>query len=174
MLQARLLTNLSPHPRLACLAYLMVGVGACCYEPPMPKPQIRRARRTDFTAVMELLATSGVPVPPADRATLRRFRNLVNDLSGDFYLAFDEDLLLGLVHATYSRQLATAPIARIETLVARAHQDEVAVALLLLIRERATRRGCGQVVAAHTAVNTVADAALTTAGLTLLEALRVG
>lgn len=112
---------------------------------PGPRLQIRRGRRTDFTAVMRLLADSGVPVPPPDRATLRRFRNLVADLGTDFYLASVDGALAGLVHVTYARQLAVAPQARLDQLVVSdaARRHGVGTALLAFAQRRAQRRGCG-------------------------------
>jgi len=82
--------------------------------------QIRRGRRTDFTAVMELLAHGGLPLPPADRATLRRFRLLVADLGTDFYVATVDGTLVGLVHVTYARQLTQGPAAALDRLVVAA------------------------------------------------------
>jgi GNAT superfamily N-acetyltransferase len=106
---------------------------------------IRRGRRTDFTAVMELLAASDTAVPPPERASLRRFRQLVNDLGGDFYLALVDGQLAGLVHVTYARQLAAAPAARLEWLVvATAHRRSgTGTALLCFAQRRARQRGCG-------------------------------
>src|SRR5262249_61086414 len=66
---------------------------------------------------MRLLAASGVPVPAPDRATLRRFRHLVDDLGADFYLILVDGTLAGLVHVTYARQVAGAPRARLGQLV---------------------------------------------------------
>jgi len=65
---------------------------------------------------MEILASSDLPVPPPDRATLRRFRHVVADLGSDFYVATIDERLVGVVHATYARQIATYPLARIELL----------------------------------------------------------
>jgi len=106
---------------------------------------IRRTRRTDFTAVMRVLAASGNPTPPPDRATLRRFRNLVADLGGDFYLALVDDTLAGLVHVTYARQLTFPPTARLEALVVveSFQRRGIGTALLNFVRDRACRRGCG-------------------------------
>jgi len=118
-------------------------------EPHMPEKllQIRRGRRTDFTDVMRLLAGSGLPVPPPDRATLRRFRHIVADLGSDFYLALMEGVLAGLVHVTYTRRLATLPDARLDQLiVAEAFRRRgVGSALWHFARERARRRGCDRV-----------------------------
>ena len=107
--------------------------------------RIRRGRRTDFTAVMQLLAASGTPVPSPERATLRRFRYLVADLGGDFYLALLEGELAGLVHVTYARQLAVPPAARVEQLVVAAARRRCGVgsALLRFAQQRARQRGCG-------------------------------
>ena len=110
--------------------------------------QIRRARRTDFTGVMQLLATSAVPVPPPERATLRRFRNLVNDLGTDFYLALVDGALVGLVHVTYARQLSVAPLARLEQLlvVEPFRRRGIGRMLLRFGEQRARKRGCGAIV----------------------------
>lgn len=109
-----------------------------------PRVRIRRGRRTDFSAVMDLLAAGGLPVPPADRATLKRFRNIVADLGADLYLAFDGEVALGFVHVTYTRQLTTGALAHLDQLlVADAHRRRgVGSALLQFARRRAERRGC--------------------------------
>src|SRR5712671_3528666 len=112
---------------------------------PDPRVAIHRARRTDFTAVMQLLATGDVAVPPPDRATLRRFRYLVADLGGDFYLAWVNGTLAGLVHVTYARQLALPPRALLNQLVVAPpfRRRGVGRALLALAQRRAEQRGCG-------------------------------
>ncbi len=106
--------------------------------------RIRRGRRTDFTAVMELLAVSGEAVPPPDRATLRRFRHLVADLGCDFYLATVDERVVGVAHVTYARQLAAAPLATLATLVvgesSRGHG--VDTALIEFAEARARKRAC--------------------------------
>jgi len=111
---------------------------------------IRRVRRTDFTAVMALLAASGVPVPPPERATLRRFRQLVADLGTDLYLASVDGALVGLVHVTYARQLAVAPRARVDQLlVAASHRRRgIGSALLAFAQGRARQRSCAALVCA--------------------------
>jgi len=107
--------------------------------------RIRRGRRTDFTAVMQLLAAGGVALPPPDRATLRRFRNLVNDLGADFYLAVVDGTLAGFVHVTYARQVAAAPMARLESLVVAEvwRRGGIGSALLRFAQGRARQHGCG-------------------------------
>lgn len=106
--------------------------------------RIRRGRRTDFTAVMQLLAASGTPVPPPERATLRRFRHLVADLGADFYLALVDGALAGLIHVTYVRQLAAAPAARVEQLVVATARRRcgIGASLLRFAQQRARQHGC--------------------------------
>jgi GNAT superfamily N-acetyltransferase len=111
---------------------------------PDPRIRIRRGRRTDFTAVMHVLAGADTPLPPPDRATLRRFRNLVADLGGDFYVAAVDETLAGLVHVTYARQLRFLAAARLEQLLVAApfRGRGVGSALLAFAQQRARRRGC--------------------------------
>lgn len=106
--------------------------------------RIRRARRTDFTMVMKLLADSGVAVPPPDRRVLRRFRNLVADLGGDLYLALVDGSVAGLVHVTYARQLSTTALADLaQLLVAAPHRQRgIGRQLLEFAAVRARKRGC--------------------------------
>jgi len=106
--------------------------------------QIRRGRRTDFTAVMALLAHSGIRVPPADRSTLRRFRLLVADLGTDFYVALVDGTMAGLVHVTYARQLTQGPAAALDRLVvAEAFRGQgIGSELLAFAQRRARKRGC--------------------------------
>lgn len=106
--------------------------------------RIRRGRRTDFVAVLELLARADAPVPPPDRAMLRRFRQLVADLGCDLYLATMDERVVGLVHVTYARQLASAPLATLATLVVAesARRQGVGTALLHFIGVRARKRAC--------------------------------
>lgn len=105
---------------------------------------IRRGRRTDFTAVMALLAQGRMPLPSADRATLRRFRLLVADLGTDFYVATVDGTIVGLVHVTYARQLTQGPAAALDQLVvAEAFRGKgIGTALLGFAQRRARKRGC--------------------------------
>ncbi len=109
-----------------------------------PRARIRRSRRTDFSAVMHLLAASGVAVPPPDRATLRRFRHVVADLGADFYLASVDGAVVGLVHVTYARQLAVPPCAQLDHLVVAAsfRRRGIGSSLLAFAERRARQRGC--------------------------------
>lgn len=108
---------------------------------------IRRCRRTDFIEVMRLLAVDE-PAAVAERRTLRRFRNLVNDLGVDLYVALLDDAIAGIVHVSYVRQLAATPRAQVERLIvtipSRGHG--VGSALFEFARRRAIRRGCGTLV----------------------------
>lgn len=109
--------------------------------------RLRRARRTDFVAVMRVLAAGGLPVPPPDRAALRRFRHIVADLGGDLYVAVTEATCLGVVHLSYARQLTTAAQARVEMLVVAPDERRrgVGTRLLALAIERARRHGCHRI-----------------------------
>jgi N-acetylglutamate synthase-like GNAT family acetyltransferase len=106
--------------------------------------RIRRGRRTDFAAVMALLAGAGSAIA-ADRRALHRFRQLVADLGADFYLATIDERIAGVAHITYARQLASAPIATLATLVVgeESRRRGVGTALLRFALERARRRACG-------------------------------
>ena len=111
----------------------------------LPRPhRIRRGRRTDFVAVMEILASSNLPTPPPDRATLRRFRNIVADLGSDLYVATIDERPVGIVHVSYARQIATYPVARIELLVVAPdtrHQG-VGTSLVRHMEARARTHAC--------------------------------
>jgi GNAT superfamily N-acetyltransferase len=128
---------------------------------------IRRSRRTDFTAVMGVLAAGGAAVPAPDRATLRRFRQLVADLGGDFYLALVDDVVVGLVHVTYARQLAAPPSALLDQLVVvpAYRRRGIGSALLAFVERRTRQRGCDTfgMVVPHT--DSAACAFLETGGL---------
>ena len=104
----------------------------------------RRVRRTDFVAVVGVLSASGLPVPPPDRSLLRRFRRLASDLGTDFYVALAGERVVGFVHVTYARQLATGMRGRVEALVVapEARRCGVGTSLAALARRRAGRRGC--------------------------------
>lgn len=142
---------------------------------------IRRARRTDFTAVMGVLAAGAVAMPAADRATLRRFRQLVADLGGDFYLALVDDVVVGLVHVTYARQLAAPPSALLDQLVVLPayRRRGVGSALLAFVERRARQRGCDTftMVAARTMHTTtlafLERSGLAPSGETFVRQLRV-
>jgi GNAT superfamily N-acetyltransferase len=111
---------------------------------PPGRVEIRRARRTNFTAVMGVLGASGGALPAPDRATLRRFRRLVADLGGDFYVASVDGVVAGLVHVTYARQLAAPPRASLDLLVVAPafRRRGIGTALLAFTAQRARQRGC--------------------------------
>lgn len=120
------------------------------------RPQIRRGRRTDFSPVMQVLADSGIPVPPPDRATLKRFRNIVADLGADFYVAFVDDIIVALVHVSYARQLTHAQHARLDQLVVarQFRRRGIGTALLDFVQQRARKRGCASFSSSLPAHNT--------------------
>jgi GNAT superfamily N-acetyltransferase len=106
-----------------------------------------------------------VPVP--DRATLRRFRQLVADLGGDFYLALVDDAVVGLVHVTYARQLAAPPSARLDQLVVAptARRRGIGSALLAFVEQRARQRGCNSFTCLVPDADAVARVFLARAGM---------
>lgn len=105
--------------------------------------ELRRARRVDFLPILRLLAEGDAPLPVPDRASLRRFRNLVNDLGSDLYLAWRDDRVVGLVHVTFARQFDRPPVADLRRLVAAGPtRPQDARQLLELAIERAEQRGC--------------------------------
>lgn len=110
--------------------------------------RIRRARRGDFAAVREVLEASGAVSPSEERADLRRFRRIVADLGGDFYVALTPDQVIGFVHVSYVRQIATQGRARIEALVVAPEWRERGVVSSLIdhATARARRRGCAEIV----------------------------
>lgn len=128
---------------------------------------LRRGRRSDFAGIMDLLAAAGLPVPPADRAALRRFRNIVGDLGADLYVAECAGALAGVVYITYTRQFTEGQQARLEHLaVAAAHGDAgVARALLDLAIARARKRACATLVCAPGAGTMLGGEHLQDAGL---------
>ncbi|MBI3783939.1 MAG: GNAT family N-acetyltransferase, partial [Deltaproteobacteria bacterium] len=106
--------------------------------------EVRRLRRTDFTAVMRLLADAGSQVPSPDRRTLRRFRHIAADLGSDVYICLVDGTLAGLLHLTYARQLTTGPRGRIEALLVGTtfRRRGIGRALLDLALRRAAKRSC--------------------------------
>lgn len=109
----------------------------------LPEIKLRRARRTDFVALMRILASNNLAVPPPERAALRRFRRLVADLGIDIYVAVVAEQVVGFVHVAYSRQIAGAPKARMEALAVQEdyHRRGIASLLVDLACRLARRRG---------------------------------
>jgi ribosomal protein S18 acetylase RimI-like enzyme len=134
---------------------------------PAPFYRIRRAQRTDFVDVMRLFSAADTPLPPPSRATLRRYRNLVNDLGSDLYLATVDAQVVGLVHVTYARRVSQPSCARVETIVvAEAWQRRgIGTALLQFALRRARKRGCAFLSCTVTSNQEAARPLLTRAGL---------
>jgi ribosomal protein S18 acetylase RimI-like enzyme len=129
--------------------------------------RIRRAQRTDFSQVMCLFSATDAPLPPPSRATLRRYRNLVNDLGSDLYLATVDVQVVGLVHVTYARQVTRPSYARMETIVvAKGWQRHgIGAALLDFAVRRARKRGCVSLSCTVAPDQEAARSLLTRAGL---------
>lgn len=90
---------------------------------------------------------SDLPMPPPDRATLRRFRRVVADLGNDLYVATIDERLIGAVHCTYARQISTNPLARMELLAVSPHarRQGVGTALVRHLEGRARQHACARV-----------------------------
>jgi len=120
-----------------------------------PALRIRRGRRQDFAAVMRLLMPEE---GEADRRTLRRFRHIVADLGADLYVAELAGKVVGVIHASYARQLTGAQRARVEGLAADpdCRQHAVEQRLLEFIVARARGRACADVSCVPTSDDTAA------------------
>ncbi len=101
---------------------------------------LRRARRTDLSAISALLEEANLPGPANDRAGLRRFRNIVADLSCDFDVAGTRDGVRGFVHIAYARDLHCGNRGQVLALVS--DSADVLEALLSAATKRALRRHC--------------------------------
>jgi GNAT superfamily N-acetyltransferase len=111
----------------------------------LPRPiRHRRARRADFPALTALLAAADVATIADDRRSRSRFRRVVADLGADLYVATIDEVLCGVVHVTYSRQLVGDPAATVELLAVAptARHLGVGAALLGLSVARARGRAC--------------------------------
>jgi len=102
--------------------------------------EVRCARREDFTAICEIAAKSSLPVPVPERATLKRFRNIVADLGCDLYVATVRNSPVGFVHLAYQRDLLLGNRARLLALVASS--TSTLGVLLETAYTRARRRKC--------------------------------
>ncbi|MCX8071268.1 MAG: GNAT family N-acetyltransferase [Candidatus Binatia bacterium] len=115
---------------------------------PAPEIRIRRARWRDFQAVADLVAQCAAGELQAERRTIRRFRHIVHDLGNDLYLAFVEDVLAGLIHLVYVRELVAPRRAEICTILVSpiVEAGGIADSLLALACKRAQKRDCGLIV----------------------------
>lgn len=101
---------------------------------------LRRVRRADFEQIRALTEAMKLEPPSADRAALRRFRNIVGDLGSDFDVAVSPRALHGFVHLAYARDLLAGNRAQLLALVG----DSRDVRRMLFARaiDRAGRRQC--------------------------------
>lgn len=102
--------------------------------------RIRRVRREDFDQIAALAASLNLEPPTSERATLRRFRNIVGDMGCDFDVAERAGKVCGFVHVAYIRTLLEGNRGQLVALVAdgticRNRLFEAAV-------RRAARRQC--------------------------------
>lgn len=106
---------------------------------------IRRVRRGDLDDINTLLAETDLALVAAERAALRRFRNIVADLGCDFDVAIRRERVRGFVHVTYARDLLLGNRANLVALVGAS--AGVRTALLAVATARARRRRCVDITA---------------------------
>lgn len=103
--------------------------------------KIRRGKRTDFPALVALLA-------PADQAAAnqvqaRHWRRLASDPAHDFYVAEQEDTLRGMVLVSYIRGLRHYNWqAMLDVVFPSPAACAISQALLDFAKARARKRGC--------------------------------
>ena len=103
--------------------------------------KIRRGKRTDFPALLDLL-------PPAKQAEankthIRHWRRLASDPHHDFYVAEQKGALLGLVLVCYVRSLRHEGWqALLDVVVSPLSGDTIGQDLLAFAKVRARKRGC--------------------------------
>src|SRR5690606_37978805 len=90
--------------------------------------------------IRALTETTALPPPDAERATLRRFRNIVGDLGCDFDVATRLGRIHGFVHVAYARDLLAGNRASLLALVA--DSAEVRAKLFDSALVRARERHC--------------------------------
>ena len=102
--------------------------------------QLRRVRRGDFNELRNFLLRADLPALEPERATLRRFRNIVADLGADFDVAIRNGQIVGFVHLSYARDLRAGNRARLLALIGES--PEVDSALVETAINRALGKQC--------------------------------
>jgi GNAT superfamily N-acetyltransferase len=103
--------------------------------------KIRRGKRTDFPALMTLLAV-GSP-GEASKGQMRHWRRLASDPGLDFYVAEQQGTIHGIVLVCYVRDLRYPGWqAILDIVVSAASEYGIAQALLAFAKTRARKRGC--------------------------------
>lgn len=102
--------------------------------------KIRRGKRTDFPALMALLAGSS---GEASRGQVRHWRRLASDPGLDFYVAEQGGTIQGIVLVCYIRDLRCPGWqAILDVVVPAADEYGIVQALLAFAKARARKRGC--------------------------------
>lgn len=105
--------------------------------------KIRRGKRTDFPALMALLAPRAAVA--VDGVQIRHWRRLASDPSHDFYVAEQEGAIRGIILVCYIRELRHPGWQAILDIVAPPFTEcGIGQALLDFAKERARKRGCQQ------------------------------
>jgi len=103
--------------------------------------KIRRGKRTDFPALMALLATESSG--EASKGQIRHWRRLASDPGLDFYVAEQRETIQGMVLVCYIRDLRCPGWQAILDIVVPASVEYgIAQALLAFAKARARKRGC--------------------------------
>jgi N-acetylglutamate synthase-like GNAT family acetyltransferase len=103
--------------------------------------KIRRGRRTDFPALMALLAVGSSG--EASKGQMRHWRRLACDPGLDFYVAEQQGKIHGIVLVCYIRDLRYPGWqAILNVVVPAAEEYGIVQALLAFAKARARKRGC--------------------------------
>src|SRR5262245_51229458 len=108
--------------------------------------KIRRGRRTDFPALISLLAPAEASA--TDKAQIRHWRKLASDPGHDFYVAEHEGSIQGMVLVSYIRGLRHPGWqAVLDMVVSSAVIYSIGQELLDFAKGRARKRGCRSLLA---------------------------
>ncbi len=104
---------------------------------------VRRARRSDFECIRELLGAGG---HAHERRARKRFRKLVSSLAQDLYVAQDGEAVCGAVLIAYVKEADGRPAALVRWLRTSGQRLEETFDLLVTCAEcRARLRGSAQI-----------------------------
>jgi N-acetylglutamate synthase-like GNAT family acetyltransferase len=107
--------------------------------------KIRRGKRTDFPALMALVAPRAAIA--AEGVQIRHWRRLAGDPSRDFYVAEQGGTIRGIVLVCYIRELHQPGWQAVLDIVAPPFTEcGIGQALLDFAKERARKRGCQRLI----------------------------
>ena len=123
-------------------------VGLLCYKQRAVtdgRLNIRRGKRVDFAAVLDLARRAGTfeSVPESETGLARLFRRLVRDLGCDLYVAERGGEVQGVVMVSYRRLFVRGGLcALVDALLAGGQDGEIRERLFAFAKERARKKGC--------------------------------